>query len=58
MVAGVVPAQSSSMLTVHVCCRCKGQQSAEKQLSIRCLPQTLALHLKRFEHTSLQVSLR
>ena len=35
-------------------CRCKGQQGAEKQLSIRCLPQTLALHLKRFEHTSLQ----
>ena len=40
---------------MRICCRCKGQQSAEKQLSIRCLPQTLALHLKRFEHTSLQV---
>lgn len=37
-------------------CRCQGQQSAEKQLSIRCLPQTLTLHLKRFEHSSLQVS--
>lgn len=34
------------------CSRCDAYRESTKQLSLRALPPTLVVHLKRFEHTS------